>query len=114
MDMPDVLTPSVPSHTTGPLTVPPALAKLAGTGKARPDRKISSSPETGTVVIQVLVSVSKVVEVHVALGEKVTLALGTAKLYAWSAVNWIVDFVKVMVAPVLGMPLAVKLALNQM
>jgi hypothetical protein len=36
-------------------TLPLTLAKLAGTGKGTPERKISSLPETGTVVIHVLV-----------------------------------------------------------
>jgi len=79
MDMPDTLLDNVPFHTTFELTFPPTLAKLAGTRKARPERKISSSPVTGTVVIQVLVNVSKVVESHVALGENVIWALGTAR-----------------------------------
>jgi len=80
MEIPDALLDNVPFHTTCELTRPPALAKLAGTSQAKPDRKISSSPETGTIVIHVLVIVSKVVEVQVALGEKVIWALGTAKL----------------------------------
>lgn len=56
------------------------LAKLAGTGKVRPERKISSVPEIGTVVIQVLVSESNEVEAQEALGEKVICALGTGTL----------------------------------
>ena len=68
----------------------------------------------GTVVIQVLVSVSNDVVAQVALGEKVIRALGTGRLYAWSASNWIVELVKLMVVPELGIPLAVKFALNQM
>jgi hypothetical protein len=66
----------VPLKFTG--LAPPGKPPL-GTGKAKPVRKISSSPEMGTVVTQVLVIESKVVEVQVALGEKVILALGTAK-----------------------------------
>jgi hypothetical protein len=63
------------------------------------------------VVIHVLVAVSKLVTAHVALGEKVICALGTAKVVV---PNSIVELWKKMVAPVLGIPLAVKLALNQM
>jgi len=49
-----------------------------GTGTATPVRKTSSSPEIGTVVIQVFVTESNVVEEQVALGENVILAFGTA------------------------------------
>lgn len=77
MEMPGVSVLKVPSHATG--CTPPARPPL-GTGQARPVRKISSSPEIGTVVIQVLVMVSNEVEVHVALGENVIWALGTIKL----------------------------------
>jgi len=66
------------------------------------------------VVIQVCVNVSNVVEAHTALGLKVIWAFGTVTLYVWSAVKVIIDPVKEIVAPVLGIPLAVKLALNQM
>ncbi len=87
----------------------------AGTGHANPLSQISSSPFSGTAVIHVFVAVLNVVEVQVALGEKVIRALGTAKSYPLPpAIKEIVDFVRVIVAPVLGMPLAVKLALNQM
>ena len=64
----------VPLKSTGlapPGNPPP------GTCHARPVRNTSSSPETGTVVFQVLVIESKKVEVHVAEGENVILALGT-------------------------------------
>src|SRR5579863_1612998 len=105
MVTPGALLPNVPSQTTLELTRPPE-PKPAGTGKARPERKISSSPETGTVVIHVLLMLSKVVETQAALGENVIWAFGTARLYGWSAVNWIVEFVSVSVAPLLGMPLA--------
>lgn len=57
---------------------PPGKPPL-GTCQAKPVRKISSSPETGTVVSHVSVTESKLVELHVALGEKVIRALGTAK-----------------------------------
>jgi hypothetical protein len=56
------------------------LAKLAGTGKDRPDRKISSLPETGTVIIQVLVNESNDIEAQVALGLKVIWEFGTGTL----------------------------------
>jgi hypothetical protein len=57
---------------------------------------------------------SYVVDAHAALGSNVIWALGTAIVYAWSAVKDTEDPVKDMVAPVLGTPLAVKFALNQM
>jgi len=76
MEMPPVLLLNVPDQTTLPLTFP----KLAGTGNARPLRKISSLSETGTVVIQVLVMESKEVVAQLADGEKVICALGTDKL----------------------------------
>jgi hypothetical protein len=60
-----------------PFTFPP---KLPGTGNASPVKKISSHPLTGTVVIEVLVRVSKLVEAHVAVGEKVIWALGTGRV----------------------------------
>lgn len=68
----------------------------------------------GTVVIHVLVSVSNDVVAHVAVAEKVIRAFGTGRLYAWSASNWMEELVKLMVVPELGIPLAVKFALNQM
>ena len=87
--------------------MPPGKAPL-GTCTAKPVRKISSSPETGAVVIHVLGTVSKVVEVHVALGEKVICAFGTDKLYCVPFfVAEMVELVKVMVPPALGIPLAV-------
>ena len=78
----DVSVKKAPCQTTDPLTLPSAFAKLAGTGKAKPDRKTSSLPESGTVVIQVCVRVSNEVEAQIAVGEKVICAFGTAKLYA--------------------------------
>lgn len=84
---------------------------VAGTGTARPLSRISSSPLTGTVVIQVLVIASKVVELQVADGEKVIWALGT-ELSNCVPANEIAELVKVIVAPVLGTPFTVKLALN--
>jgi len=44
-------------------------------------RKISSLPETGTVVLQVLVRVSNVVDEHTALGSNVIWELGTGTVY---------------------------------
>ena len=56
-----------------------------------------------------------VVEAHVAVREKWIVALGTVRVWATPfAVKLIVEFVKLTVAPVLGIPLAVKFALNQM
>ena len=57
---------------------------------------------------------TKLVEVQVAFGENVITALGMVRLYvAPEAMNVIVEFVRVIVAPLLGMPLALKFALNQ-
>ena len=80
MDTPGVSVKKVPCQMTSPLILPPAFAKLAGTGKAKPDRKTSSFPESGTVVIQVCVWVSNEVKAQTAVGEKVIWAFGTAKL----------------------------------
>jgi len=66
--MPGALLLKLPFHTTEPPIVP---EKPAGTGNASPSRKISSLPAIGTVVIQVLVMESKLVEAQEALGEKV-------------------------------------------
>jgi hypothetical protein len=66
------------------------------------------------VVIHVLVIELKVVVLQVATGEKVICALGAAAESSdplSTAVT--VEFVNVIVAPVLGMPFAVKLAFNQ-
>jgi hypothetical protein len=59
-----------------------------------------------------LLIASKVVELQVADGEKMIWALG-AELTNWPPPTEIVELAKVMVAPVLGTPFAVKLALNQ-
>src|SRR5579862_8686568 len=102
MFTPAVSVPNVPAQFT-PL-IPPG-SPLLGTGHARPLRKISSSPEIGTVVIHVLVVVSNVVEVQLTLGENVIAALGTGRLYdVPAAVNAMLEFVSVTVAPVLGIP----------
>jgi hypothetical protein len=63
----------------------------------------------------VFVIVLKVVELHVAVGEKTICASGTLSRYCTPlCVNEIAEFVRFTVAPLLGIPLAVKLALNQM
>jgi len=103
-----------PCQLTGPWTLPFVFAKLAGTGNATPERKISSLPLRGTVVIHVFEAVSKVVEEQEAFGSNVIWAFGTLTVYPWSATNVTVEALKVMVAPVLGIPVAVKFALNQM
>jgi hypothetical protein len=77
----------VPCHVTGPWTSPPAFANELGTGNANPERKISSLPEIGTVVFQVLLRVSNVVDAHTAFGSNVIWALGKATVYVWSAVK---------------------------
>lgn len=108
--IPGTLLLKLPLQTTEPPIVP---EKPAGTGNASPSRKISSLPEIGTVVIQVLVMESNVVEAQEALGEKVIWALGADRVCPVSP-KAIVEPVKVIVAPVLGTPLAAKFALNQM
>lgn len=60
--------------------IPPG-SPLPGTGHAKPVRKISSSPEMGTVVVHVLVVLLKLVDVHAAVGEKVICAPGAGTLY---------------------------------
>jgi hypothetical protein len=95
-------------HQTGEIPPP---GKPDGTGKARPVRKISSLPEIGTVVVQVLELLSNVVVAQVALGLKTILPLGTAAL---NALDVTVEPQKLMVAPLLGIPLALIWALNQM
>ena len=72
--------PNVPCHTTFPETLPLTLAKLEGTGKARPSKKMSSVPEIGTVANQVFVAALNEVVAHVAVGENVIWALGTGTL----------------------------------
>lgn len=92
----------------------PGASPPAGTCQARPVRKTSSSPEIGTVVFHVLVEESKVVEVHVALGENVILAFGTVREYdVPPAVKEMFPLVRSIVAPLLGTLLALKWALNQ-
>jgi hypothetical protein len=81
---------------------------------ATPVRKISSSALIGTIVNQVFVIVSKVVELHTTDGENVILALGAELVRAVPfAAFRILELVKVITAPVLGIPVAVKFALNQ-
>src|SRR6185312_9624610 len=111
MDMPE--TPLVLKVPVQFILSPPGKPE-DGTGTARPVRKISSSPFTGTVVTQVLVIALNVVEVQLAEGEKVICAFGAELLMsAPFSTDEIVELVKVMVAPVLGIPFAVKLALYQ-
>lgn len=87
----------------------------AGTGKARPLRKISSLPLTGTVMSHLWSTVSNETTAQVADGENLIEESGTARVWFTPlAMNEIVEFVKVTVVPVLGTPVAVKLALNQM
>ena len=62
------------------LTCPETLTKLDGTGTITPERKTSSSPLIGVVVIQALLAESNAVEVQVAFGSKVIRALGTHTL----------------------------------
>src|SRR5277367_2123047 len=96
------------------LTLIPPGRPPAGTGTATPVRKISSSARIGTIVNQVFVIVSNVVEPQGADGENVILALGTELVRAVPvAALRILELVKVITAPVLGMPVAVKFALNQ-
>jgi hypothetical protein len=62
-----------------------------------------------------LVIALKVVELQVADGEKVIWALGADTVYGVEpAVNETVELIKVIVAPVLGIPFALKIELNQM
>jgi hypothetical protein len=82
-----------------------------GDGKARPVRKISSSPETGTVVVQVLVLLLNEVVEQLALKLKTITPLGTV---AENALNVTVEPQKVIVAPEDDIPLALIWALNQM
>jgi hypothetical protein len=98
-----------PVHSTFPSGKP-----VDGTGTAIPVRKISSSPPTGTVVIHVFVIALNVVELQVADGENVICAFGAELVNGVPfPVVEIAELVKVIVAPVLGIPLAEKLALNQ-
>jgi hypothetical protein len=77
-------------------------------------RKISSSALIGTIVNQVFVIVSKVVELQTTDGENVIRAFGAESVIAVPLPAFrILELVKVITAPVLGMPVAVKFALNQ-
>jgi hypothetical protein len=86
--------------------IPPG--KPDGNGKARPVRKISSLPEIGTVVVQVLLL--NIVVAQVALGLKTITPLGTL---AENALEVMVEQLKLIVAPDVGIPLALMWALNQ-
>ena len=81
-----------------------------GDGKARPVRKISSLPEIGTVVVQVLVLLLNEVVAQLALGLKTITPLGTGDE---NALDVTVEPQKVIVAPKLDTPLALIWALNQ-
>jgi hypothetical protein len=105
--MPGTLALKIP-HKFG--EIPPS-GKPDGTGRARPVRKISSLPEIGTVVVQVLVLLSNVVVAQAALGLKIITPLGTDDE---NALNITVEQLKLIVAPELGMPLAWILTSNHM
>ena len=60
--------------------IPPG--KPDGSGRTRPETKISSLPEIGTVVVQVLEPLSNEVVGQVALGLKTITPLGTVALKA--------------------------------
>jgi hypothetical protein len=100
---------------TEALKIPPQVGEIPppgkpdGTGKPRPVRKISSLPETGTVVVQVLLL--NEVLAQVAVGLKIITPSGTD---AVNALDVIVEQLKLIVAPELGIPLAWIWALNQM
>jgi len=79
-EMPVVLAAKVPCQATGPWTRPFACAKLVGTKKATPVRKVSSLPDSGTMVVQVFVAVLNVVDAQTVLGSKVICAFGTLML----------------------------------
>jgi hypothetical protein len=89
----------------------PSPGKPDGTGRARPVRKISSLPEIGTLVVQVLELLSNEVVAQLALGLKTVTPLGTGEE---NALDVTVEPQKVIVAPLLGIPLALIWALNQM
>ncbi len=81
---------------------------------ATPARKISSSVLIGTIVNQVFVIVSNVVEPQGADGENVIRAFGAEFVIAVPFPAFrILELLNVITAPVLGMPFAVKFALNQ-
>lgn len=111
-DKPDVVALNVPVQFTG--LIPPG--NVAGTGQARPVRKISSGfPEAGTVVTQVLLAESNEVLVQETLELKVISALGTVTVYVVPlAVKVIVEQVKLIVVPAGTALVGLKLALNQM
>jgi hypothetical protein len=95
--MPGTLALKIP-HQVGEIPPP---GKPDGNGRTRPVRKISSLPEIGTVVVQVLLL--NVVVAQVALGLKIITPLGT---FAENALDVMVEPQKVIVAPELGIPLA--------
>jgi hypothetical protein len=90
----------------------PPPRKPDGSGRTTPERKISPPlPETGTVVVQVLVLLSNEVVAQVAFGLKTITPSGTADE---NALEVTVEPQKLIVAPLLGSPLALIWALNQM
>ena len=105
--MPDTEELKIP-HQFGEIPPP---GKPDGNGRTRPVRKISSLPETGTVVVQVLVLLSNEVVAQAALGLNTITPLGTADE---NALDVTVEPQNVMVAPLLGTSLALIWALNHM
>lgn len=86
----------------------------AGNWNARPLRNISSLPLTGTVTSHLWFTVSNETTAQVADEENLIEESGTDNVWFTPfAENEIVEFVKVTVLPVLGIPVAAKLALNQ-
>jgi hypothetical protein len=77
-------------------------------------RKISSSWRIGTIVNHVFVIVSNVVVLQGAVGENVIRAFGAELVKVVPPPEpTILEFWKLITAPVLGMPVTVKFALNQ-
>ena len=87
----------------------PPPGKPDGTGRARPVRKISSLPEIGTVVVQVLELLSNEVVAQAALGLKTITPFGTADE---NALDVTVEQLKLIVAPKPDILLAWRLTLN--
>ena len=103
--MPGTLALKIP-HKFGEIPPP---GKPDGTGRARPVRKISSLPEIGTVVVQVLVLLLNLVVAQVALGLKTICPLG---MDDENASNITVEQLKLIVAPKPDILLAWRLTLN--
>ncbi|MBV8214151.1 MAG: hypothetical protein JOZ08_13130 [Verrucomicrobia bacterium] len=81
----------------------PPPGKLAVTGRANPVRKISSLPEIGTVVVQLLVLLLNDVVAHVALGLKIITPFGTFSVIPLAET---VEPQNLIVAPEEGIPFA--------